>query len=64
MKPLLVLLLLTLTLVPRKGVAWGEAHRDITRAAIEVLPAWQRDMSILANFPFSMSVCTRSGMKQ
>jgi len=44
MKPLLVLILLTLTLVPRKAVAWGEAHRDITRAAIEVLPAWQRDI--------------------
>jgi len=44
MRPLLLLLLLTLTFRPREGLAWGEAHRDITKAAIEVLPAWQQDI--------------------
>ncbi len=45
MKPLLMLLLLALALVPREGRAWCELpHQAITRAAIQVLPAWQQNI--------------------
>jgi len=44
MKRLLLLLLPTLVFVPREGLAWGEPHAAITRAAIRVLPAWQQDL--------------------
>jgi len=44
MKPLLLFLSLILALIPRETLAWGEAHRDITKAALQVLPAWQQEI--------------------
>lgn len=43
-RPLLVLCLFTLTLAPRKSLAWGEPHGAITQAALEVLPSWQKEI--------------------
>ena len=41
---LLVSLLLALTAFSREAVAWGEPHLAITKAALEVLPDWQKEL--------------------
>ena len=41
--PLLLSCLLTSTLT-QKAQAWGEPHHAITKAALETLPAWQKDL--------------------
>jgi hypothetical protein len=44
-KPLLVLLLLATPFRTQEGVAWSEKpHLAITKAAIKLLPAWQRNI--------------------
>jgi hypothetical protein len=46
LNPLLLSLLVAVpsAFTPQQALAWGEAHGAITRAAIRVLPAWQRDL--------------------
>lgn len=40
----LTFVLLTGAMVPRHAWAWGEPHHAITKAALEVLPGWQKEM--------------------
>ncbi len=37
------LLLLLCVLLPRLGLAWGEPHHAITKAALDALPTWQKE---------------------
>jgi len=41
---LLTTSLLTTALAPREAQAWGEPHHAITKAALETLPAWQKEL--------------------
>src|SRR6186997_2670725 len=37
-------LIFMLLVLPRLGLAWGEPHLAITKAAIDVLPSWQKEV--------------------
>src|SRR5690349_1743262 len=41
---LFALLLAALALMPRLGLGWGQPHLAITKAALEVLPPWQKEL--------------------
>lgn len=42
--PHLALVLLALALAPHPCLAWGEPHLAITKAALDVLPPWQKEI--------------------
>ncbi len=56
-KTILTLLLSALALVPRESLAWGEPHIAITKAAVEVLPPWQKEILGVELAPLGDSYC-------
>lgn len=53
----LLLLLPGLSLLPQASLAWGEPHLAITKAALDVLPAWQKEVLGAELTPLASSFC-------
>jgi hypothetical protein len=54
----LTLTLVALAFLPCRGMAWGEPHLAITKAAIEVLPPWQKELLGAELAPLGDYYCT------
>lgn len=54
---LLLLCFCALMLAPRQSLAWGEPHHAITSAALEVLPAWQKEILGEELAPLAAAYC-------
>src|SRR3954470_2964811 len=55
--PLSILILASLALIPRTSFAWGQPHLAITKAALDVLPAWQKQFLAEELAPLASSYC-------